>query len=140
MFNRCIYFNLNTLNRQIGKIWQLEFEKLGLSASHAYMLYAIAHDPALSQRDLGELFELNASTVTRFVEDLVRKSLIKKTGKGKGSKIEITPLGKRECKKIEKVMDDLFNKMQKHLGKSKFSSFVDGISKVRESLVDLDDE
>lgn len=135
MFNHCIYFNLTTLNRQIGKIWQAEFEKLGLSPSHAYMLYAIVHDPSLTQRELGELLELNASTVTRFIEDLVRKDLLEKSGKGKGSTIEVTSLGKKECKKIEAIMDDLFNKMQKHLGASKFSSFVDGIYKVRQSLL-----
>jgi DNA-binding MarR family transcriptional regulator len=134
MFNHCIYFNLNTLSRQIGKIWQAEFEKIGLSTSHAYLLYAIVHDPTLTQANLGEIFELNASTVTRFVEDLTRKNLLKKTGKGKGSKIEATLLGKKECRKIEKIMDALFNQMQKKLGKSKFSSFVDGIYKIRESL------
>lgn len=134
MFDHCIYFNLVTLNRKIGRVWQSEFEKLGLSTSQAYLLFALVQESELTQKDLGQLLELNASTVTRFVDDLVRKGLLEKVGKGKGSLIQVTSLGKKECRKIKKTMDLLFSKTQNQVGKSNFSSFVDGLHKMKQSL------
>lgn len=83
MFDECIYFNLSALTRKVTRIWEEEFGKLGLSPSHGYLLFAIAENPDASQKELGEIMELDPSTVTRFIDTLVSKGLAKKPVRGR---------------------------------------------------------
>ena len=136
MFDGCIYFNLSALTRKITKIWEEEFAKLGLSPSHGYLLFAIAENPGASQKELGEIMELDPSTVTRFVDTLVVKGLAAKPIRGKGASIHLTADGKRQYRKIKKTMDALYGKMRDHFGEKEFGSFVDGLYEARQSLSD----
>lgn len=135
MFENCIYFNLTTLTRKISKIWQEEFERLGLSPSHGYLLFAIAETPDTTQKALSKVMELDASTITRFVDTLVHKGLIEKSSRGKGGTLKATPLGRREYHKIKKLMDALFQHMQGHFGRQEFAAFVGNLRKARQSFL-----
>ena len=134
MFDKCIYFNLVTLTRKINKIWAEEFERLGLSPSHGYLLFAIAEKPDTSQKLLSELMELDASTITRFIDTLSRKGLVEKTTKGRGAIITITPAGKKMYLDVKMVMDKLYGQMQVHFGLKQFSNFVAGLFEARQSF------
>jgi len=136
MFDECIYFNLSALTRKVTRIWEEEFGRLGLSPSHGYLLFAIAESPDASQKELGEIMELDPSTVTRFIDALVSKGLAEKPVRGKGADIRLTPSGRREYKKIRKIMDALYMKMRGHFGHKQFDAFVGGLYKARQSLAD----
>ncbi len=134
MFDGCIYFNLSALTRKVTKIWEEEFAKLGLSPSHGYLLFAIAENPDAPQKELGEIMELDPSTVTRFVDALVVRGLAEKPVRGKGADIHLTADGKRRYRKIKKAMDALYGKMRDHFGEKEFGSFVEGLYEARRSL------
>ncbi|MCC6713485.1 MAG: MarR family transcriptional regulator [Candidatus Dadabacteria bacterium] len=134
MFDGCIYFNLSALTRKVTRIWEEEFAKLGLSPSHGYLLFALAENPGASQKELGEIMELDPSTVTRFVDALVVKGLAGKPVRGKGASIHLTADGKRLYRKIKKRMDALYERMRDHFGEKEFGSFVDGLYEARQSL------
>lgn len=134
MFNECIYFNLTTLTRKITKIWQEEFGRLGLSPSHGYLLFAMREHPDASQKELSEIMELNASTITRFIDTLISKGLVEKSTRGKGANFTITPIGAKECKRIKKTMDQLYVQMKSHFGDKDFSQFVDQLYVARQSF------
>lgn len=136
MFDECIYFNLSALTRKVTRIWEEEFGKLGLSPSHGYLLFAVAENPEASQKELGEIMELDPSTVTRFIDTLVSKGLAEKPVRGKGADIRLTPAGRKEYKKISKTMDALYTKMRDHFGHKQFDAFVGGLYKARQSLAD----
>jgi DNA-binding MarR family transcriptional regulator len=135
MYERCIYFNLTTLTRQITKIWQEEFDRLGLSPSHGYLLVAIAGNPAISQKELSELLELDPSTVTRFIDTLVQDGLAEKKDKGKGAVTTVTAKGRRISQQVTKVMDALYSQMKERFGAKRFEAFVSDLSSARQSLV-----
>jgi len=134
MFNQCIYFNLVTLTRKISKIWQNEFEKLGLSPSHGYLLFAIVENPDTRQKKLSELMELDASTVTRFIDTLANKGLLERSAKGKGALIFATEDGKQKYISVKKSMDKLYQQMQIHFGAKEFKTFVNSLYNAKQSL------
>lgn len=134
MFEKCIYFNIAALNRKITNIWQESFLPLGLSPSHAYLLIAISENPDVSQKELGQLMELDPSTITRFIDTLERKGMLEKTARGKGSTLKISSKGQKVSRKIKKTMKDLFARMEKHFGKKEFPNFVNDIYTARQSF------
>lgn len=134
MFDDCIYFNISALSRTISKIWQREFERLGLSPSHGYLLFAIVKSPGITQKELSELMELDASTITRFMDTLEQRSLIEKTSRGKGASFNVTEHGKKEYRKIKKAMDGLYTLMKDHFGEHNFADFVKNLHTARQSF------
>lgn len=136
MFDECIYFNLVTLTRRVSKTWQEEFERLGLSPSHGYLLFAIAENPKASQKDLGELMELDASTITRFVDALAAKGLVEKKSRGKGAVIAMTPEGRKTHRAVQAAMDRLYGAMAGHFGEKRFTAFVGDLRAARESFTE----
>jgi DNA-binding MarR family transcriptional regulator len=136
MFDRCIYFNLTTLTRQITTLWQEEFDRLGLSPSHGYLLVAMARNPAISQKELGELMELAPSTITRFIDTLVRRGLAEKKDKGKGAATTVTAKGKQVGHQVNKLMDALYGQMKDRFGAKRFETFVSDLSSARQLFVE----
>ncbi len=134
MFDRCIYFNLSTLTRKINKIWQLEFERIGLSPSHGYLLFAMTELPGASQKALGELVELDASTITRLIDGLEAKGYVKKVSRGKGAKFSVTPEGRKRYRSVKKVMDSLYSDMQVRFGAEHFKRFVDDLYNAKQTI------
>lgn len=134
MFDRCVYFNLITLTRRISRLWQEEFQRLGLSPSHGYLLFAIAEESPVSQKQLSHILELDASTVTRFVDKLMAMDLVEKTSPGKGGRLSVTKQGRVVYRKVSRIMDGLYAQMQEHFGKEDFHDFVRRLRKAKDSF------
>jgi DNA-binding MarR family transcriptional regulator len=134
MFSRCIYFNLSTLNRRITKLWESEFALIGLAPSHGYLLFAIAEKPKASQKELAEIMELDASTITRFIDALVRKNLITRERVGKGATYSMTDMGVAMVEKIQATMDTLFDQVRGQFGDKDFTQFVGSLRSVKDVL------
>lgn len=83
MFERCLYFNLNALTRKINRIWAEAFEAFELSPSHAYLLRLVIAEPGLSQQNIADELRLEKSTVTRFVEALEERDLLRREKNGR---------------------------------------------------------
>jgi len=140
MYDRCLYFNLSTLNRRVTKIWQDEFGLLGLSPSHGYLLVAMHDKPTATQKELSQIMELDASTITRFIDVLTTKKMIKKTSRGKGATFALTESGIVLSEKISLLMSDLFSTMQNTLGEKKLTNIVDSIQQTKQILEENTDE
>ena len=136
MFDRCIYFNLVTLTRKISKIWQQEFERLGLTPSHGYLLFAIKELPGSTQKELGLLMELDASNITRLIDGLENKGLVRKTARGKGAKFSITAEGNEAYIAVKNTMDSLYASMQKRFGPQQFKGFVNDLNKAKQTILE----
>lgn len=131
MFDRCVYFNLTTLTRKVTKLWQTEFGRLDLSPSHGYLLKAMSDEPDASQKDLSAAMELDASTVTRFIDALAQRGLIEKLSVGKGARYRVSPLGRRTVKRIDRLMDELYAQMQDTFGPKVLRDFVSQVQHAR---------
>ena len=78
--------------------------------------------------------ELDASTITRFIDVLARKNLIEKDGAGKGARYPMTAEGKAVASKIDALMDKLYADMQSTFGKRDFGKFVTGLKTSKQTL------
>ena len=134
MFNNCLYFNLSTLSKQITKIWNDEFAKLGLSPSHGYILSALSSNPDLSQKELSNIMELDASTVTRFIDVLSTKKLIDKTSVGKGARYTLTEKGAVTASEVSSLMEDLFSKMNNIFDENDFKEMIIELQQAKQTL------
>ena len=110
MFERCLYFNLNTLTREVNRLWDEAFSKIGLSPSHAYLMRAVFNAPGITQKNLADELKLSPSTVTRFIDTLAARGLLERMDNGddgRESSIYPTKEGNKIKNELENVAKDL---------------------------------
>jgi DNA-binding MarR family transcriptional regulator len=79
----CLFFNTNAFSRQLLKLAEIEFKPLKLSPAHASLLLLVFDTPGIGPKDLSRLLHLTPSTITRFIDSLVKKKLVFRKSKGK---------------------------------------------------------
>lgn len=89
----CLLFSANALARAITAIGDEEFGRLGLSYSHAYLLCEVVDQPGVTPSQLSEILHLTPSTITRLVEKLEQKRLVRRESEGKKTLIYATAEG-----------------------------------------------
>ena len=89
----CLFFNTNALSRYLLKIAENQFRHLKLSPAHASLLLFVYDNPGISPKELSQLLCLSPSTITRFVDALVKKKLVQRSAKGKIALIHPTRKG-----------------------------------------------
>ena len=128
MFERCLYFNVNALARQVNRIWEQAFKEYDLSPAHAYCLRLVLAEPGMLQKDIAEELKLEKSTVTRFIDALQDKGLVKriKHSQTDGREHQIIPTAK--AKKIHDALEasgeQLYRNMLDNIGDKKLKSLV----------------
>ena len=139
MFERCLYFNLNALTRKVNRVWEAEFRQTGLSPPHAYLMRLVLDEPGLSQKQLAEALHLDPSTVTRFVDALAARHLVRRDISGsdrRSATVFPTREGKRLQKKLEKIGEELFQSLRKRIGEKPFRQLVNSLREARNALDD----
>jgi len=136
MFERCLFFNGNSLVRKINRIWDAAYQEAGLSAPHAYMLRMVASEPALTQKEIAQQLQLEKSTITRFTSVLAKQGLVAKqvTEDGRQNSLVVTAKGKKLAVKLDKIGDGLYKKIRKELGEHQFESIVKQMKRTAQSL------
>ena len=137
MFERCLYFNLNALTRKVNRVWESEFRQTGLSAPHAYVMRLVLSEPGISQKQLAEELHLDPSTVTRFVDALAERQLVRRDTRNtdrRSAAVLPTAEGKRLQKKLEKIGEELFRAMRTRLGDKHFQELVTALREARSTL------
>lgn len=93
-----------------------EFARIGLTPSYAFLLTLAVESPGISQKDLCRSMNLAPSTVSRFIDALVKRGLLDKVGEGRTTHIHPSPQGERLQKEITGVWSDLYERYSKILG------------------------
>lgn len=112
----CLFFNTNALSRYLLKIAELEFKYLKLSPAHASLLLLVYDRPGISPKELSADLHLTPSTITRFVDSLVKKKLLARKSKGKVSMISPTDRGWSLKADVAKAYKRLYDRYTKILG------------------------
>jgi len=81
-FSACLLFSANALARAITAIGDEEFGRVGLSYSHAYLLSEVINQPGITPSALSDTLYLTPSTITRLVEKLEQKQLVRRESEG----------------------------------------------------------
>jgi DNA-binding MarR family transcriptional regulator len=137
MFERCLYFNANSLTRKLNSIWEKAFAEFDLPPSHAYLLRLVLEHPGLTQQKLAEELRLNKSTVTRFIASLEKKGLVLREGTSSDQRQRIVvPSAKALVIQSELAGkgSDLYASMCEKLGRENVEEFVKTARLLHEKL------
>ena len=137
MFERCIYFNTHALARKLNALWDEGFARFHLTPSQGYLLRLVLAQPGLTQQSLSRELQLNKSTVTRFVNQLEKKSLLKRVsseGDQRENLIVPSDTSLKIQEELETLGDSLYQTMCEKVGKQNLKSFVKTARKLSEQL------
>lgn len=128
MFDRCLYFNINHLAWVVNRRWDEAFKEFGLSSSHAYLLRVVLAKPGLTQKEIGDILLLDKSTITRFINALEKKKLIKRSTLGgadaREQRVIPSPAAMKIHEALEQSGQSLYEEMRKTLGRADLQQLV----------------
>ncbi len=137
MFERCLYFNTNSLARKLNSHWEKAFSQFELPPSHAYLLRLVLERPGLTQQSLAEEMRLNKSTITRFIHALEKKELVVREGSSKDQRERIVTPSEKALSlhgALEGMGGELYSSMCDILGRENVESFVKAARMLNEKL------
>jgi len=138
MFERCLYFNVNALTRAVNQIWDSAFAEFDLSPSHAYLLRLTLANPGLTPKQISQELKLEKSTITRFLDSLEKKGMIRRQKSPSGDAREQVIYSTRKAEKIaaqlEAKGDALYRKMVDSIGKQELTSLVAQLRKIEANI------
>jgi DNA-binding MarR family transcriptional regulator len=137
MFERCIYFNTNVLARKLNAIWDEAFSEYELTPPQAYLLRLVLANPSMTQQTISQELQLNKSTVTRFVNQLEKKALLKRTaseGDQRENVIVPTQIALDLQESLEEQGNILYQTMRDNLGKQNLKAFVESARALNQKL------
>ena len=137
MFERCLYFNSNTLARKLNHRWEQAFAAFDLAPSHAYLLRLVLAQPGMTQQAIAKELRLDKSTVARFVNKLEVKDLLRRSNSEEDSREKIiipSPKAAAIHESLESTGDTLYRQMCDALGEDDLKALVRTMRKVSEKL------
>jgi DNA-binding MarR family transcriptional regulator len=130
----CLYFSSNKLSRIIGKIADEEFKITGLSPTYAYLVSVVNEREGITQKEIGEILHITASTTTRFIDKLEMKGILIRKIDGKNSNIYLTDKGKNLQENIKKAWSNLHERYSEFLSNEEYSDLIKILNKAAISL------
>ena len=113
----CLFFTSQALCRTMNRMADEEFAPTGLAPSQTYLLMIVIDNPGITQKELAEQMNLAPSTITRFIDNFVRRGLATKEPDGKLVKVSPTTAGQEMAPVIDKVWAQLYKRYSDALGK-----------------------
>jgi len=89
----CLFFSANALARNLTRISEASFATTGLAPSLAFVLMTVNRRPGVQPSEVAQVMMLSPSTVTRLVEKLEAKGLLRREARGKAILIHPTVRG-----------------------------------------------
>ena len=138
MFERCLYFNVNALARSVNRMWNDAYSEFNLSPSHAYLLRLVSSQPGLTPKQICLELKLEKSTISRFLDALVLKGLIRRkkgvSGDAREQGIFLTKKSAKISFQLEQKGDELYQKLILSLGKPELTSLVNELRKTKAQI------
>ena len=112
----CLFFAANSLARDISRMGEEEFTSIGMTPSYAFLITLAIDSPGISQKEISAEMNMAPSTVSRFIDGLVRRGLLRKDIQGRTTYIHPTEKGMHLQDSIQAVWKNLYERYSKILG------------------------
>lgn len=136
-FSACLLFSANALARAITAIGDEEFGRFGLSYSHAYLLCEVVDGPGVTPSQLSETLYLTPSTITRLVEKLEQKQLVRRESEGKKTLIYPTAEGEAMRPAITEAWNRVGARYSAAIGPDNVCQLTQQVFKAAQALDDV---
>lgn len=123
----CLYFSTQDLARLLAAYADEAWAPTGLSPSHGYTLFLILHNPGCNMVWLSEQMHLAPSTISRFVDKLEQKGLVKRQQVGRNISLSGTKKGSEMEPLLQKASENIYLKMIDAFGEEEYFSSRDKI-------------
>ena len=133
-YSACLLFSANALARAITAIGEEEFGRLGLSYSHAYLLQEVIDYPGVTPTKLSETLHLTPSTITRLIEKLEQKQLVKRESEGKNTLVYPTERGNAMKEDIAMAWQQTWSRYSATIGEEQTQALTNQVFKAACSL------
>ena len=122
----CLYYSVNALSRAITKMADEEFSKTGLqSTSYAFLLMTVNENPGIQPKEISDYMQLTPSTVTRLIEKMEARELLKREHSGRITKVFPTQNSLDMDTKIKEAWHNLHNRYSEILGEDESQKLTD---------------
>ena len=111
-----LFFLTGALSRKLSNQADDVFATVGLSSSHALLLWLIRNNPNIQPSELANQMQLKPSTITRLVQKLERQGLVDKRSEGRATSISCTDEGEDMAVDIEQKWEQLIQQKREKLG------------------------
>lgn len=111
-----LFFLTGALSRKLTNLADETFATVGLSSSHALLLWLIRNKPNIQPSQLAEQMQLKPSTITRLVQKLERRDLVEKQSEGRAISIRCTDQGENLAQDIQQKWEQLIQQQRERLG------------------------
>ena len=112
----CLFFTANSLARDITRMGEEEFASIGMTPSYAFLMLMAIDSPGISQKEISTGMNMAPSTVSRFIDALVKRKLLQKNVQGRTTYIHPTEKGTQLQEAIQEVWKNLFERYSEILG------------------------
>ncbi len=133
-YNACLLFSANALSRAITAIGDEEFGRFGLCYSHAYILCEVVGQPGITPSELSETLYLTPSTITRLVEKLEQKHLVRRESEGKKTLIYPTAEGAKLQPEVSVAWDRVGTRYSQLIGENNVCQLTQQVFKAAKAL------
>lgn len=106
----------NSFSREITSHFDSRFKEYNLATSYVELLLLLLNKDEISQNDLAKEMNLAPSTITRFVNKLVKKGLVQKKKEGRTAIITLSKKGDALTPELKAHYDEAISDLQKVLG------------------------
>lgn len=137
-YSACLLFSANALARAITTIGDEEFGRVGLSYSHAYLLCEVIDQPGVTPTQLSETLFLTPSTITRLVEKLEQKRLVRRESEGKKTLVYPTEEGEALRPAIAEAQQRMGARYSAAIGPENVCQLTQQVFKAARSLGEVD--
>lgn len=133
-YSACLLFSANALARAITAIGDDEFGRFGMCYSHAYLLCEVVAQPGITPTELSGTLYLTPSTITRLVEKLEQKQLVRRESEGKKTLIYPTTAGEALQPAIAEAWGRVGERATKAIGEENICQLTQSVFKATQSL------
>ena len=113
---RCLFYTSNALARVTTRVAAEAFAPTGLAPSAAYVLLSVLRDPGCGPGHVAEVMMLDRSTVTRLIEGLEKKGLVRRQARGRTVELSPTAAGLALEAQLKQCGRRAYERFQKLVG------------------------
>ncbi len=131
-----LFFLSAAFARKLSREADEAFASVGLSSSHALLLLMIEQEPEIQPGQLADKLYLKPSTITRLVQKLERRELVRKKSSGRAAFIVCTSKGYEMAERVAEKWKELTEVKRDELGNRYATVLSEMISNALDELED----